>query len=194
MKTYTSLEKPNHFRKPGVIAIGFFDGFHLGHQKILSELLKIAAKKNKNHFVLTYTLLEKKGAPLLSLNKKLKLFKDFGVKNVILIDRDEKFLNYSPADFLQLLKNNFRIDEFVIGHDFAFGKNRKGDLKTLKTHGFAVNQVKPVLYKKRIVSTTLIKQLIKNGDMEIVGKLIKSENKTIKVRKVSPETLKLAKR
>ena len=61
MKIYTSLEKPNHFRKPGVVTIGFFDAFHLGHQKMLRELLTIAKRKNKHHFVLTYNLLTKKG-------------------------------------------------------------------------------------------------------------------------------------
>ena len=108
----------------------------------------------------------------MSLEEKIRLFKKIGIKKLIAVDADKKLLNYSPAEFLQLLKTNFQIDEFVVGHDFAFGKNRKGNLKTLKAYGFSVNQVKPVLFKKKIVSTTLIKQLINSGEMQTVSLLM----------------------
>ena len=73
----------------------------------------------------------------MSQKEKIRLFKKIGVEKLILIDADKKFLSYSPAEFLHLLKTNFQIDEFVVGHDFAFGKNRKGDLKRSKLMALA---------------------------------------------------------
>lgn len=175
MKIYTDIFTNFHIKQKGIVSIGYFDSFHLGHQKIIKELLMHSKSKGKNHFVLTYQRLpkkEKNGKNILEIDDKLAIFKKIGIKNVILCDYEKNFYTLKPSEFLKIMMNNFNIDEYVIGKDFAFGYKKAGNIDTLKKLGCIYNLVEPIYINKQKVSTSYIKDLISNGKIELANKYI----------------------
>jgi len=175
MKIYKSIFKKNNFHKNGIISIGYFDAMHLGHKKILSELAKISKIENKEHFVLTFLNIpdkEKHLKKILNITDKIKLFKDAGIKNLIILEFNEKNTSLKPDHFLNLLKINFNIDSFVISKDFKFGHKKSGNKNTIIKKGFKVFFVPPVSVNKKIISTSLIKETIHQGKIKEANKYL----------------------
>ena len=161
-------------KKEGIIVLGYFDSFHLGHQKMVSELIRISNEKNKDNFVLTYKNLHIKrdGKMLLSLDNRIELIRQSGVKNIILVDFDKDFNNMTGENFLSLIKNNFNITEFIIGDDFHFGKDRAYNIETLTKNGMRYNKVEPLFINGKKISSSLVKEAVLNGDMRLSKELI----------------------
>ncbi len=147
-----------------VIAIGMFDGVHLGHKRVLKTAVDYAQKNNSETVVLTFDSIPKKQSGVLStLTEKIRLLKSRGIKKVRILPFN-KIKNLIPENFLKLyLKNCFCI---VIGYDFRFGKERCGSVKTIKNFCKKVIIVKPVRYKSKIISSTLIKKELISGRIE----------------------------
>ncbi|HAX61267.1 MAG TPA: bifunctional riboflavin kinase/FMN adenylyltransferase [Elusimicrobia bacterium] len=147
-----------------VIAIGMFDGVHLGHKRVLKTAVDYAQKNNSETVVLTFDSIPKKQSGVLStLTEKIRLLKSRGIKKVRILPFN-KIKNLIPENFLKLyLKNCFCI---VIGYDFRFGKERQGSVKTIKNFCKKVIIVKPVRYKSKIISSTLIKKELISGRIE----------------------------
>ena len=156
--------------KKKVIAIGMFDGVHLGHQRVLKTAIDYARKNNSETVVLTFDSIPKKQSGMLStLTEKIRLIKSQGIKKVRVLPFN-KIKNLIPENFLKLyLKNCFCI---VIGYDFRFGKERRGSVKTIKNFCKKVIIVKPVRYKSKIISSTLIKKELISGRIEQVNCLL----------------------
>ena len=139
MIVYKGLNIKKNFKK-SVIAIGNFDGLHKGHKKVLFEA-KNKAKKNKSKFgVVTF-----EPVPVMFFNKKLinhrinnldqKILslKKFGLDFVIIVNFNKKFSNLSPNDFIKkILYEKLRCRYIFVSKNFRFGKNRKGNIQTLK--------------------------------------------------------------
>jgi len=161
-------------KKGGIIILGYFDSFHLGHQKMVSELIRISNEKNKNNFVLTYKNLPMKrnGKMLLSLNNRIELIKQSGVKHIILVDFEKDFNNMTSEHFLSLIKNNFNITEFIVGEGFHFGKDRAGNVETLTKNGIKYDKIEALFINDKKVSSSLIKEAILNGDVKHAKELI----------------------
>lgn len=161
--------------KNGIIAIGYFDALHIGHRHLLQKLVEIANKKHLNSFVLTYANLPKKNLNnknILDLNRKISEIKNLGIKNLIICNYDERFYSLPPSEFLNILKSNYNINSFVIGKDFSFGKNKSGDIQTLLSNGFEINIVEPVMYNNEYLSTSIIRQNILEGKIEVANQLL----------------------
>lgn len=153
-----------------VIAIGMFDGLHLGHKRVLKTAVDYARNYNSETVVLTFDSIPKKQSGMLStLTEKICLIKSQGIKKVRILPFN-KIKNLIPENFLKLyLKNCFCI---VIGYDFRFGKERRGNVKTIKNFCKKVIIVKPVRYKSKIISSTLIKKELIFGRIEQVNCLL----------------------
>lgn len=184
MKILTSF---NQLNKPGILAIGTFDGVHLGHQLVLKTAFSEAKKKNLPFGVLTFqnhpmTLINPAKAPksLISLQGKRQLIADQGAEFMLEINFDEHFSQISPFDFVEL----FKFWEIVVGESFRFGNGGSGDPSDFYKKIICKN----VFCGSDIVSSTRIRQAVAEGNMhmaaemlgrpyEIVGNVVKGDQR-----------------
>ena len=166
------------------IAIGNFDGVHEGHKKVFFET-KNFAKKHKIKFgVLTFTPLpvmffnkKVKNYRLTSENQKFTLFKKNKVDFTINIKFNKKFSNITAENFIKkIIYKKIRPKSLAVSNNFKFGRNRKGNVNLLKKFGkkfdYQVFTIKPFKHLKKIVSSTKIRKLLKNGNIDLANKLL----------------------
>lgn len=174
MKIYNTINKKIDSKKSGIISIGYFDGIHIGHQKILDKLVRISKENNFENYVLTFNKLSVKNETrdILSFKDRIELIGDLGVKNLIVLNGDSNVFNIKAKDFLNILRKNFNINSFLIGKDFHFGFNREGDEELIRKEDFNIYKVDPIFFEGIIISTSLIKKLIISGEVDKVTKLM----------------------
>lgn len=159
------------------VAIGNFDGVHCGHKKLIRETVKKAKQNNKMAVVFTFAnhpmeilCKDKKFNHINTNEEKLYLLEALGVDCVILQRLDNHFLEYSPLEFVRILKNKLKVKEIFVGFNFSFGKGGLGktsDLKYLaELHNIDVTEVEPVLVDNQIVSSSLIRQKILESNFD----------------------------
>ncbi|MCR5741681.1 MAG: FAD synthetase family protein [Gammaproteobacteria bacterium] len=131
------LDEHSKFDSKGlVIALGFFDGFHLAHKKVLEEAVRIAKENNLFSCLLTFNesiasfIRGEKFRYLTSIDDKVTLAKELGFDQIALIETNESFVNLSHLDFYNdYLKDS---EYLVSGFDYTFGRGRGGDINFLK--------------------------------------------------------------
>lgn len=159
------------------VAIGNFDGVHYGHKKLIRETVKKAKNNNKMSVVFTFAnhpmeVLHKdrKFNHINTNEEKLYLLEALGVDCVVLQKLDNHFLEYSPSEFVEILKNKLKVKEIFVGFNFSFGKGGLGktaDLKKMgKLYNIEVNEVEPVMIDNQVVSSSLIRKKIMESDFE----------------------------
>lgn len=172
--------------KPGkdtLLTIGIFDGVHLGHQRLISELLKEARKSKLLSGVVTFrqhpqaVLAPSRWLPFLTdLAERERLLKEAGADIVIVLSFTRELARLSPERFLEWLKKYLGMRGLVIGYDFTLGTGRQGDTKRLcrlgQEMGFSVKVVAPVTISGEVVSSTAIRQALSQGDMTRVSCLL----------------------
>ena len=168
------------------LAVGNFDGIHIGHQNIISSLVKEAKKQKKFSAILSFNphprqffSKELDRYQILSEEKKQKICKSLGIDHYFCLQFDKTLSNLSPMDFIsKIIVEQLKVEKLIVGYDFRFGKDRKGDTKLLldlsKIHGFTTEIVKPIYQpnSKKLYSSTLIREAIRLGQMEKVCSLL----------------------
>jgi riboflavin kinase/FMN adenylyltransferase len=161
---------------PLFLAIGVFDGVHRGHQAVISISADHARGANGTPVVVTFDphpekVLRPERAPhLLSATQhKIALIRALGVGHLLIITFDKQFAATEPEDFVQQLVTHSKpLREICVGHEWSFGKGRRGNLDLLKKLGarfnFEVIGVPPVKASDEVVSSTAIRQAIERGD------------------------------
>lgn len=165
-------------RIPGPLhlAIGVFDGVHLGHQAVLRRAFDEAQRAGGAAVAVTFDphplrILRPESAPrlLTSTPHKLQLIRALGVASVLVIPFDREFAATPPEDFIHALAACGRLREICVGHEWSFGKGRAGNLALLArlggALGFAEVGVTPVTIDGEIVSSTLIRAAVESGDL-----------------------------
>jgi riboflavin kinase / FMN adenylyltransferase len=164
----------NKFRRP-VVTIGTFDGVHIGHQEIIRSAVRDAKRIKGDCIVLTFdkrpkTVLTpgKEHELLMRLPDKINKIKELGPKAVIIVNFGRQIAGVTADKFVKnILHKKLQAKEIVIGSQFRFGKDRKGDVNDLKIrakkYGYAVKVIKEKRYKNIVISSTKIRQLIKDG-------------------------------
>lgn len=195
MKIISGLENLPSLSQDTIIAIGNFDGVHLGHKKILAFLSQKADRLGLLSVVLTFSphpenILGKKSIKMIqTLAQRLREIKKFGIQLVLVIPFDEKFSSLSGKEFVDKIIIRFlRAQVLVIGENFRFGKNRKGDMALLhrlaSRFDFQVFSHPSVRRKGMIVSSSLIRRFLQEGKIEkaniLLGKAYEIEGKVIK--------------
>jgi len=155
-----------------VLALGNFDGVHIGHRKLLLSAVGYAKKKGLKCYALTFephpqqVVAPKESFKLLTtLDERVKLMSGLGVDGLI-IKRFDKATRGMPAEMFvkKYLVDGLHVKKVFVGFDFAFGKGRKGDISLLKRlgrkFGFTVNAVKPVKHSGVVVKSSAIRKLI----------------------------------
>ena len=164
--------------KPSAIAIGNFDGLHLGHQQILSRVLESARRETCIAAVLTFyphptQVLRPADAPalLMTLDQRLAAIAKTGVDAALVVRFDGEFAKISPEDFVR----RYAVDTMharmvAVGANFRFGHRQAGDVDALaelgKRWNFQVESVAPVVADGVVVSSTTIRKYLREGDVE----------------------------
>ncbi|MDB9799469.1 bifunctional riboflavin kinase/FAD synthetase [Pelagibacteraceae bacterium] len=170
--------------KNSVVAIGNFDGVHLGHQKVLQQA-KYKALKNKTKFgAITFEPMpvmffnkKLKNHRVQSLKQKIKCLKNQKLDFLIIKKFDKKFSNTKYQEFIKkVIFNKLHCKLIFVSKNFKFGKKREGDVKKLKSleKKFAYKTIITTALKKnkKIISSTIIRKLISKGKVEKVKKLL----------------------
>ncbi|MBN1628060.1 MAG: bifunctional riboflavin kinase/FAD synthetase [Deltaproteobacteria bacterium] len=169
------LDKP--LENP-VLTIGNFDGVHKGHLALFDLVKKRAAAIGGCSVVMTFEphpiKLTNPGKGLLiitPIKQKLRLISEAGIDVTLCLPFDRQFSTISANDFVKnILVDKIGIREIVVGYDYSFGNNRQGNIGLLKRMGkelgFKVHTIEPIHLKKVLVSSTSIRNFIKEGDLE----------------------------
>lgn len=166
-----------------MLAIGVFDGVHLGHKALLSELKRQADEKDLIAGVVTFrkhpaTILpdQQRLPHLTSLAEKIRLLREEGVAFIVTLSFTLELAQVSAEHFVSLLKKHSRMRGLVIGSDFALGRNREGNAETLarlgRDTGFSVTVVPPAKLDGEVVSSTAIRNALASGDMDKVRRMM----------------------
>ena len=144
------------------VAVGFFDGVHLGHQSILKGAA--AALTFRNH---PLTVLSPERAPrlLMDAEERLAAIRACGVGEVVALDFTPEFARLSPEEFLEMAGIT-RTVKVRCGANWRFGRGGTGDADWLMAHGYSVDVVLAVKYRGEIVSSTRIRAALERGEVE----------------------------
>lgn len=192
-----------------VATVGVFDGVHLGHQFILKKVSVAAQAKDLASLLITFDIL-----PQQFLNKKkllhhrrpekafigsltnsiekVNLINSLNIDYLWFLKTKKALLKLSAKDFINYIQKYFDIEKLIVGEDFRFGHKGRGDLNDLKKlasqHRFDLSIIKKTTKNKRVVSSSLIRQLIQKGDLgqvkQLLGRYFSLEGRVVKGRGV----------
>lgn len=166
------------------VALGNFDGIHKGHDLLINKMLDIGDTKNLSTLIITFRYLNpnmKKSSKnlknILNNKNKLVLLGKYNVDRIDTIALDESISQYSPEKFIkEILVNKYNAKYIVVGYNFKFGYKAKGDIKTLYKYklkyNYDIKVLNPVCIEDKPISSTYIRGLISNGEIQAVNKLL----------------------
>lgn len=187
MRTVT-LQYPLSMPEPGipenglVLAIGEFDGMHLGHREVLSRAAETAGKLGLPAAVMTFDPhprevlgQDKYVRHITPLPEKLELFAGAGIDIAYIVRFDLAFSRVSPEQFVDDMLMRLKVNTVVVGFDFRFGHKSEGNADTLcrlASGRFAVEVVRPFHMDGVKVSSTLVRDHLERGEVDRVGQLL----------------------
>ena len=161
-----------------VLALGFFDGVHRGHASILQEACRLAAELGAESGAVTFEshpralVLGRAPDLITSFSRRCELIRQAGVKQVYALPFDQKMANTSPEEFATILRDRFGAVAVVCGENFRFGKNAAGTPAFLEEFGLRVHVCKPVYSGKELVSSTRIRNCVREGHVHRAAQLL----------------------
>lgn len=198
MKIYTDLSNYTSTNKT-FVTIGTFDGLHVGHQKVLSNLVQSAKKNNASSVLLTFfphprIVLQKNASIKLinTIDERIKLLDKTGLEILVIHEFTKDFAEKTAFDFVKnVLVDNLKISNLIIGYDHRFGKDREGNFEQLtafgEKFGFKVNKIPQQEIDHITISSTKIRKAIELGNIEdanrylgyyfmLTGEVVKGKN------------------
>ncbi len=188
LTTFTSSEAwASRYASHGdscVLAIGNFDGIHLGHQAILRATVERAQALSAVSTVLTFDpsprkVLRPESAPLRlsTIAQRMEWFNSLGIEAAVIMPFTLELSRLSPEEFVeQILVRDLHVKSVLVGENFHFGHKQAGNVKLLKElgskNGFAVVVIAPVQYHGEVVSSTIIRREVTEGDVSHAGRLL----------------------
>lgn len=174
MQHYSSLEEVHI--KDAWLSIGTFDGVHIGHQRIVKELVTSAFDDNAPPVVLTFyphpsVVLRKRQDPfyLTSPEEKAVLLGKLGVEAVITHPFNKAVSKLTAQEFLRSIQEHINFRHLWVGYDFAMGQNRSGDVRALESlavkMGYELHVTSPITHGGKIVSSSRIRSLLAQGEV-----------------------------
>ncbi len=166
-----------------LLAIGSFDGIHLGHQAILKNIVRESRSEGLPAVVLTFHphpgihLGKRQGAFYLTPpEEKLRILADLGIDALIFHPFNLTVASLSAREFIDRLSNHLKFKLLCVGSDFSLGRNREGNLKVLEQLGreyhYQVKTVSPIELEGRIISSSWVREALSQGDMGMVKRLL----------------------
>ena len=175
-------QRPQH-PAPGVLALGTFDGVHRGHQALLGTALRRAGERGAPCAAVTFDphplqVIAPPPEPFLltTLDERLELLAALGLSAIYVIHFDEAFRRLSAEEWVDLLHTRVGMAEVVCGANYTFGRDRGGNMDRLRTlaaaRGFAVHIAPQVHVGGTLVSSTLIRRLLRMGDVQEAARFL----------------------
>ena len=190
-----------------VATVGVFDGIHLGHQFILEKVREIARKKGLSSLLITFDIppqqfLNKENllhhrrpekafiGSLTGRDEKIDLVRSLGVDYLWFLRTKRSLLKLSAQSFINYIQKYFDIDKLIVGQDFRFGHKGTGDLSDLKKlaseHRFGLSIIRRRAKNNKIISSSLIRQLIQKGKLsqtkQLLGRCFSLNGRVVKGR------------
>lgn len=174
---------PAHWSQT-MLALGNFDGLHRGHAKIVEQVRRRARELGATAAVLTFDphpprVVRPDRAPalLMTLDQKLGRLAEAGMDGAAIVRFTPDLSRWEPDTFVRaVLLEWLRVAEVWVGDNFLFGRDRSGNFSQLRAlgvrYGFRVEKVAPVRYKEFVVSSTRIRRLVEEGDVDEAGALL----------------------
>lgn len=184
MTLYEGLSSLPTNPHPSTVALGAFDGIHLGHQAIIRHAVQDANRFNRSAFVFTFNrhpaeLLAPDRAPdyLTTPIQRNKIVETLNVDGLVIAEFTLELSRLSPDAFIQnILLDKLSAKAIVVGQDFAFGYKRSGNVAFLKEnqtrYGYTVHVLEPVVVEGGIASSTWIRELLRNGEIQRAEKVL----------------------
>ena len=173
------IRNTNLEQLPCVVTIGNFDGVHLGHQALLTEVKKRAHDLKLESAVITfepnpkdYFSQNKPQTRISSLREKIELFNEIKIDRVHIIKFNQEFSKVTANEFISVLIKQLKVKEIIIGEDFCFGKGREGGIKQLSASSMKLNIKNKILIDGKRISSTLIRNLLANDKLDEANKYI----------------------
>ena len=170
---------PSQPCEPLTLAIGNFDGMHLGHQALLQANIHEACSLGKIPAVLTFEphpreffMPHNAPARLTTLREKLELFDAAGIEKVFICAFNQRFSAMTAQDFLTILREKLNANTILVGNDFKFGAKRLGDINSFKAAGFDLIALPQVDLDGGRVSSTRVRNALANGDLNLAAQLL----------------------
>ena len=170
--------------RESIVTIGTFDGVHIGHRKIITDMVAKGEKENLLSILLTFfphprMVLQKDSNIKMidTINEKKEIFKKLGVEVLIIQPFTKDFSRMSAIKFTRdILVNSLKVSKLMIGYDHRFGQNREATVKTLKSFGldynFKVDEIPAQDIESISVSSTKVRKAIRSGDFKLVNKFL----------------------
>lgn len=171
-------------KRGSVVAVGNFDGVHLGHQRLLAYCIGLAQESGAIATALTFeppplkVLRPEVAPPRISTNRqRMEWFATLGVEAAVVLPFTMELAQMTPEDFVdEILVRQLRVRAVVVGDNFRFGHKHAGDVKFLRElgmhNGFDVIVHAPVMFKGEIVSSTRIRKCVTEGDLAHAARLL----------------------
>ena len=184
IKVYKNF-KINNSYKNSIILIGNFDGLHSGHQKLFKQAEKFKKKLNLKLGVITFDPIPKmffdkkiKNYRLSNFEQKVSYFEKFNVDFLINKSFNKTFSKITYKKFIEnILYKSLKIKYIFVSNNFRFGYKREGNVKLLKKfqkkYQYKLINPKPLIIKNKVISSTLIRKLLQNGELSSANKILK---------------------
>jgi len=184
MQIVTGMNIYNKTLDASVVTIGNFDGVHRGHAEIFAHLKKISIDRGVPSVVVTFEphplkILAPESAPSLitTFEQKSALIAEYGIDYLVVVPFSKEFSQLPANDFvLTILCRSLGMVHIIIGHDYAFGRGREGNFKTLETlgalNGFTLEDLPPIGEEGVVFSSSLVRSAVADGDMDAAARIL----------------------
>jgi riboflavin kinase/FMN adenylyltransferase len=183
MKVIFNYKKDYRTKEPSAIALGTFDGIHLGHRRLIKELMEKKAEYGYQTIVYTFInhplqllMPGKEPSNILLLRERIQEFKKLGIDVLVLNSFDYSFSQQSPDEFITQLTQSIPVKTLIAGFNFRFGHKAAGDVDYLKKisekANFDLICVPPVKKNNQIVSSSLIRKRVMDGSVAKAAHLL----------------------
>jgi riboflavin kinase/FMN adenylyltransferase len=184
MEVIRNLNSIGAQHRHSVVTIGNFDGVHLGHQEMLKKVIEEARTNHVLAGVVTFEpqpaeFFKAQEAPirLTTFREKYRALKKAGVDFVLVLSFNQKLATLKAETFIEtILVKGLAVQSVWVGDDFGFGQNREGNFTLLerlaKINGFCAHQVDTITKNKQRISSTLLRELLRQGDLKAVFQLL----------------------
>lgn len=177
-KDFEDIQSSNNY-----IALGSFDGLHVGHLSLIYKVVEIAKKNSGRSIVFTFknhpkTLIDKGNVPklLMDNDRKVDILKSHNVDIVCFQEFNFEFMKMTPKEFIEFLVFKYNVKGFVVGFNYKFGYKNLGNVELLRSlqgeYGYELYVMDPCTYKDEVVSSTRIRKALEEGDVFEASKML----------------------
>lgn len=167
---------------PVTLTVGSFDGVHIGHVDVIRRMVAAAVADGAPPALMTFEphprcVLDPANCPpsVTTLQEKLALVASLGIEHAIVIRFDRALASLSPPEFVDLLAPAMDVRRWVVGFDFAFGRERRGNAEWLRANGHQVDVVPPLTLNGKELHSSDVRRLVTLGEMEEATALLGRE-------------------